>query len=561
MGTPIINDGVEGRGEFSVTVQGNLDRLGQVLASQDGNWTLSVDDIGRAVFNVRGLEVTSSPYLNLSPEDKGQPDQLITVGEDFVVTAVRQTNGSLRIYLNGVLHNTACDANQVNDHLDYASVIVGNEASAGHIDRFILENKARDFETAVELELELNPQPYDKDLRDVIIDVDSSSYDEKEDAQDLYAVDGNLATYWASSPAQLNTETPQYLQLNFADSQLVDKVTYFARQTANAVGNVKLAYLEYSNDGVSWERLPLLNGNEDDTITLDPTVLTGQEIVFQPTSMLALRFYAPESAHWNEEKQNTVIAVAELVPSVVVMPEVSEKLDITYLRNTLTAAEGLDGSIYTEESFAPVAKMLVQKDRLLALDTQESIDQARKDLVDLILGLEMIEPEVETPEEVQHVGHIVEVDKDGNVIKELYDFFDPSEDSIYHVLSTHLGYLKEDGYVVYDYERVVDEETGAATWVYKVVKVDSETPETPQKPDTDKPGEGEKPEEEKPEEEKPEDVQPEAEKPAEEDPAADEDSEKAAVLPETGEADNLGLLSVSAVSVLTGIGLVARRRE
>ncbi|SDI96655.1 LPXTG cell wall anchor domain-containing protein, partial [Dolosicoccus paucivorans] len=90
-----------------------------------------------------------------------------------------------------------------------------------------------------------------------------------------------------------------------------------------------------------------------------------------------------------------------------------------------------------------------------------------------------------------------------------------------------------------------------------IVAEKPQEPETPQKPDTDKPVEGEKPEAEKPVEGE----KPEAEKPAEEYSAADADSDKAAVLPETGEADNLGLLSAAAVSVLTGLGLVARRRE
>ena len=160
--------------------------------------------------------------------------------------------------------------------------------------------------------------------------------------------------------------------------------------------------------------------------------------------------------------------------------------------------------------------------------------------------------------QVQHEGRIVEVDKDGNIIRELYVFLDPSEDLIYHTLSTHLGYLiDEDGYVVYDYERVVDEETGMVKWLYKVVKVasgDMETPEKPEMPDT--PEMPEKPEDtDQPETEKPE------EKPAPQDPAMEEEMDKAAVLPETGEADNYALLSAAAVSVLAGLGLVARRRE
>ena len=231
--------------------------------------------------------------------------------------------------------------------------------------------------------------------------------------------------------------------------------------------------------------------------------------------------------------------------------------------------------------------------------------------------------------QVEHVGHIVEVDHDGNVIRELYDFFDMEEANIYDALNTHLGYLKEDGYVVYDYKRVVDEETGQVTWVYQVVKVDSQDTETPdkpgvEKPETDKPGtekpetdkpetetpetdkpgtdkpetdkpeaeapeidkpgtnkpEAEAPETDKPGTDKPETEAPETDKPEAESPELDKseagqveadkstaqdtqatDSDKAGVLPETGEADNAALLGTAAMSVLAGLGLVARRRK
>ncbi|MGX7348751.1 Rib/alpha-like domain-containing protein [Dolosicoccus paucivorans] len=159
-------------------------------------------------------------------------------------------------------------------------------------------------------------------------------------------------------------------------------------------------------------------------------------------------------------------------------------------------------------------------------------------------------PEHHEDKDVIHSGHIVVVDKDGNVIKELYDFFDPSEDNIYHTLSTHLGYLKEEGYVVYDYERIVDEETGAVQWLYKVVKVDSAEAETPQKP------EAEKPQEEKPEADKSEE-----EKSSKEVSVKKETSREESNLPSTGEAENFALFGTAAVSVLAGLGLVGYRRR
>ncbi|MBM7269010.1 discoidin domain-containing protein [Streptococcus suis] len=388
LGTSIENDGIKGRGEFSVTVKANLNRLNQVLASQEDNWTLSVDETGRAVFNVKGLEVKSAPFVTLKEDDKGRPDQLVETGKDVTITAVRQTNGSLRIYVNGVLHATAYDKAKINEELDYAAVRIGTEGFDGTIHRMILENKARDFETAVAIATELTPVPFDRDLRSALTNKTATSHDAGENAVAGSATDGSLSTYWASNPSNPNTRTPQYLELTFDQAQTVDKVTYYGRQVANAVGNAKKAYLEYTSDGTSWQRLALTNGNEDNTKNLDAAVLTGQEITFAPTSMKALRFYASETAHWNTGSVNTVVAVAELVPSIMTVPTAEVPLDFTYLKNVLASGAALSAENYTPASFAPLSEILGQKSELLALDSQEEIDQATAEIRGILSELE-----------------------------------------------------------------------------------------------------------------------------------------------------------------------------
>lgn len=112
----------------------------------------------------------------------------------------------------------------------------------------------------------------------------------------------------------------------------------------------------------------------------------------------------------------------------------------------------------------------------------------------------------------------------------------------------------------------MDEETGSVKWTCKVIKVDSEDTQTPEKPQ-EQPEISEKPKAEKPEEDQPEVEQseeqaaPEAEASDQKAEVTKESSREESALPETGEAENHALFGAAAISVLTGLGLVGYRRR
>ena len=93
-----------------------------------------------------------------------------------------------------------------------------------------------------------------------------------------------------------------------------------------------------------------------------------------------------------------------------------------------------------------------------------------------------------------------------------------------------------------------------------LVKVDSEEDPKPEDPTPEDPKpEDPTPEDPKPEDPKPEDPKPEDPKP--EDPKPGKPAGKKSELPETGEAFATTIFGVAALSVLAGLGLVAKRRE
>ncbi|HFI0564362.1 TPA: discoidin domain-containing protein [Streptococcus suis] len=378
------NAGVAGKGVFSVTAKANLAKLDQTIAEQEGQWRLFVDADGKVVFDVKGLQVKSAPFSRLKEGDRGQADSLVSVGRDVTITAVRTANGSLKLYLDGQLHNSNFDASKVNEELSLAKLKVTSPTFEGTVSRFVLENFARDFETAASLKEEITPT-----TRLVSAPLDTSlsaatSFDPNDSGEHPagLATDGNPNTYWVSLPSKDNRNEKQTLVVAMQNQQLVSEVRHTPRQAAaKAVGNVKRAYLEHSVDGTNWQRVQITNGNDDNTITFPVSTATSS-IQFTPVNTKYFRLTALETYHWQdgqggrENSLNKVVAVAELTPVVLYVPEKVERLTTAYLRNAIEQAKALDSSAYTSDSYAKVQALLPSSEAGLTADTQGVIDNA-----------------------------------------------------------------------------------------------------------------------------------------------------------------------------------------
>lgn len=377
-GVPLFNEGIEGKGEFSVTVKAQLGQLNQTLASQKDQWSLAVNDAGQVVFMVKDAQVVSAPFKTLRSDDRGQADKLVTVDKEVVITAVRAKNGSLKLYIDGQLHNTSYDKTKVNEALAKSEVTIGAEHFDGTISRFILENKGRDFETALALFETVSPQP-----GKVAAPLDSAgtqapSYDPNDGGPRpaMSATDGDALTYWASSTAKDNRQEPQTLTVALENPSSVSEVRYTPRLvTLRATGDVRKAKLEHSLDGVNWQLVNLTNGNPDGTINFTPGT-PYHSILFDTVEAKYFRFTALETYHWRESDRNKIVAVAELTPVVDYIPEV-EKASVTlsYLRNILNYAGQIDREPYTEASLANLDHVLSEARMALSSDSQDVVDE------------------------------------------------------------------------------------------------------------------------------------------------------------------------------------------
>ncbi|MFA9493359.1 discoidin domain-containing protein [Streptococcus sp. E17BB] len=386
--TPLLKEGIEGRGPFSVTAKVTLNSLNQTIAEQDGQWRLSVDEAGRVIFDVKGLQVTSAPFSTLKAADRGTADVLIQPDQEAVITAVREKNGSLKLFIDGQLHNTAHDKTKVNDLLEKSTLRVASPDFDGSISRFILEDKARDFQSAPALFDQVSPRPHE--VATELGAPTATSFDPNDGGERPAgsATDKNPTTYWASNPNKDNTVEPQRLTIELAEAQEVGRVLYTPRQIANAVGNVKKAFLEYSTDGQTFNRVTFTNGNADNTINMvDGIASTPMD--FTPVTAKFFRFTALETHHWSPARVNKVVAVAELTPVVTVTPSTEVPVTLSYLRNTLYQAGEIARDEYRAAGLAAFDQAV--RDAIAvytAADNQEAIDAANTALKVAIAGLE-----------------------------------------------------------------------------------------------------------------------------------------------------------------------------
>ena len=416
-GEPLEEEGIEGKGEFSVTVQAKINHYGQLLAEQKDQWRLYVDDDGQIVFDIKGSKVYSAPFLHLKADDKDYPDSLVPLNKEFIVTATRMENGSIKIYIDGNLRNTIYIANETNQNLVKSDLTVGTSTFDGEINRFILMNEDVDYKEALEIVEKVHPS--DK-LVPITIETEktkASSYDPNDSGERpaSAATDGDKNTYWASNPNKNNLNEPQYLIIELEEKQQVSKIRYTPRQaSATAVGNIKEASIEYSDDGITWKKVIFNNGEA--TINI-PTTIMPTDLTFEPVEAKYFKILAFQTHHWDNNKLNQVVSIAELTPLSIIKPQTEVLVTTSYLRNGIRKLENLlskshDTELkkYLENVISEAKASINSKDQVFINNSfkkiNDSISLLKNEKKDFSQGTEGKEQDVFTGESTEFLPPI-----------------------------------------------------------------------------------------------------------------------------------------------------------
>ena len=189
------------------------------------------------------------------------------------------------------------------------------------------------------------------------------------------------------------------MTLELEQATTIVGVLYTPRQVANAVGNIKKLYVETSLDGQVWTRAQLLEGNDDQTQDLDAADLQDQLIGLAPVEAKYVRITAEKTAHWQADKENSIVAAAGLKVLTLHTAESSVPVTKAYLRNVIEQIENLPAQQLTAEARTSLAAAKA----ILTGGDQTAIDQQVVNLTQLLAKLGESQPNAES-----HNGSLAE---------------------------------------------------------------------------------------------------------------------------------------------------------
>ncbi|MGL5245659.1 MAG: Ig-like domain-containing protein, partial [Sarcina sp.] len=129
-----VNSGnsVSGVGDFTLSaIIKTVDRNTTILY-QGSEYSLNINSTGNVEFNCKGILVVSKATIN---------------NNNWVhITALRERNGMVKIYINGTLDSSSYDATKTEENISSGTVMVGGTNFSGSISNLIITNVALGFD-------------------------------------------------------------------------------------------------------------------------------------------------------------------------------------------------------------------------------------------------------------------------------------------------------------------------------------------------------------------------------------------------------------------------------
>ncbi|HFI0650715.1 TPA: discoidin domain-containing protein, partial [Streptococcus suis] len=147
-----------------------------------------------------------------------------------------------------------------------------------------------------------------------------------------FAVDGDPTTFWSSSDLVNNNTDRQTLTVSLTAKALVKTIELTPRQDNSAAdystGDIKRAYIEYKV-GDEWRRVIPVGASENGEFTLAQTIDT-KVIAITPVEAKEFRLTVLQSHHWNNEKLNNEVAIAEFRPVGERLPAIVQPVNFSF---------------------------------------------------------------------------------------------------------------------------------------------------------------------------------------------------------------------------------------
>lgn len=280
---------------FSVAASVNTTGKDQTLVKQNDQYELKVTADGKASFTLNGATAVSGKTIN--------------DGKQHVVVGVKENNGMLKLYVDGSLEGSDYKEGNRYHKVEKAAIIVGNDVS-----------KAGVYDTAYGYDKvdEIFQEGFSKlELTNEMITVSGTSEGEKQKI-----LDGDNTSYWTSqqvTEGDVNSENA-WLKVDLGATYKLDQIDYTPRFHNGpdnywcCTGNIKKLIVETSVDGKTWTAVTEEGGRDlsKKIVKENNSSFFPEEITFEAKEARYVRISGSESYHWDSQKVNDYITVADL---------------------------------------------------------------------------------------------------------------------------------------------------------------------------------------------------------------------------------------------------------
>ena len=241
------NESFKGKTDFAISMAINTTSSNVNLLSQGEEIKLSIDEEGYVNFKVKDLNLTSKSEVTTVTEKAhgtfGTNEYVETSTEStFVgkvndgklhhISAVREVNGVLKVYIDGELMNSVYDKSLINQEINGGTIMVSDNNFTGVIGDIELRNSSIYYDEAKEL--------YNSYEGSDIIEYSRENWATSacsemnppsgNDGPALYAIDGNESTLWHTNyVGGDNHSGNHWLSVDFGEELDFDTVNVLSR--------------------------------------------------------------------------------------------------------------------------------------------------------------------------------------------------------------------------------------------------------------------------------------------------------------------------------------------
>lgn len=392
-GTKQLNtaNALTGTQDFSISMAVKTGSKDTTLFKQGNDVSLRIDENGYLVFKVKDLSVSSEETVTTVKEkahgtfgtDQYVPTSTVNSVKGAVndsdlhtVQAVREPNGMLKIYLDGVLAGSAYDEAKLNQSIAKAPIELGGKNFSGYLGDVKFVNAAVQYTDAQSAADKLNIGMKDTRLDRTGWTASACSQMEgpSGDSNAQAAIDGDLNTWWHTNYLGGDSDPvdAHWLEIDFGKEISFDNFIYRGRGGSN--GDLKGYVLEAKIDG-KWQTIKEGEFSRD----IESTVPLGKTIT---ASAIKLKSVSTQNG------QNFAAAVEVYVSKNVEKPATNEELQ--QLRDE---AKPIVEQDYTAASVAAYKTVVDKINKLDELNTTASdVEALRKQLKTAWDGLVSIKP-------------------------------------------------------------------------------------------------------------------------------------------------------------------------